>query len=78
MNCHMYNKNFGKLPYFFLPLTLLHSERPKLYGVLAYLSAIGLIFTFCICFTVQTCSKTNKKICTELLREAYITLNARD
>ena len=23
-------------------LTLLHSERPKLYGVLAFLSAIGL------------------------------------
>ena len=26
-------------------LTLLHSERPKLYGVLAVLSAIGLICT---------------------------------
>ena len=30
-----------KLRYFF-SLTLLHSERPKLYGVLAILSAIGL------------------------------------
>ena len=27
-------------------LTILHSERPKLYGVLAILSAIGLMF-FC-------------------------------
>ena len=27
-----------------MPLTLLHSERPKLYGVLAILSAIGLSF----------------------------------
>ena len=26
----------------FFPLTLLHSERPKLYGVLAILNAIGL------------------------------------
>ena len=26
-------------------LTLLHSERPKLYGVLAVLSAIGLMLT---------------------------------
>ena len=26
----------------FFPLTLLHSEQPKLYGVLAVLSAIGL------------------------------------
>ena len=25
-----------------LPLTLLHSERPKLYTILAFLSAIGL------------------------------------
>ena len=25
-----------------LPLTLLHSEQPKLYGILAVLSAIGL------------------------------------
>ena len=28
-------------------LTLLHSERPKLYGVLAVLSAIGLKMTDC-------------------------------
>ena len=28
-------------------LTLLHSELPKLYGVLAVLSAIGLIMLFC-------------------------------
>ena len=27
---------------FLLSLTLLHSEQPKLYGVLAFLSAIGL------------------------------------
>ena len=26
----------------FSPLTLLHSERPKLYAILAFLSAIGL------------------------------------
>ena len=30
-----------------LPLTLLHSERPKLYGVLAFLSAIGLKERIC-------------------------------
>ena len=28
---------------FLLTLTLLHSERPKLYAILAFLSAVGLI-----------------------------------
>ena len=28
-----------------ISLTLMHSERPKLYGVLAFLSAIGLLIT---------------------------------
>ena len=28
-----------------LILTVLHSERPKLYTILAFLSAIGLIFS---------------------------------
>ena len=35
----------------FFSLTLLHSEQPKLYGVLAVLSAVGLNFiaiTLCI------------------------------
>ena len=27
-------------------LTLLHSERPKLYAILVFMSAIGLIFIF--------------------------------
>ena len=31
-----------KLTQFNVTLTLLHSERPKLYGVLAVLSAVGL------------------------------------
>ena len=31
-------------------LTLLHSERPKLYGVLAVLSAIGIIVTMLLYF----------------------------
>ena len=37
-------------------LTLLHSERPKLYGVLAFLSAVGLnrVTSFSICFSVIT------------------------
>ena len=33
-------------------LTLLHSERPKLYAILAFLSAVGLMaqwFVLCIC-----------------------------
>ena len=30
------------------PLTLLHSERPKLYGVLAVLSAVGLTCILCL------------------------------
>ena len=35
-------------------LTLLHSERPKLYGVLAFLSAVGLIlFLFFFCLIIQ-------------------------
>ena len=29
-------------------LTLLHSERPKLYAILAFLSAIGLKKTICL------------------------------
>ena len=32
----------GILTFWGYPLTLLHSERPKFYGVLAFLSAIGL------------------------------------
>ena len=36
-------------------LTLLHSERPKLYGVLAILSAIGLTKRLCdVCYTCTT------------------------
>ena len=32
----------------FFSLTLLHSERPKLYTILAFLSAIGLRVDFCL------------------------------
>ena len=35
-------KEFAPLKSEFHPLTLLHSERPKLYTILAFLSAIGL------------------------------------
>ena len=38
-NCHCIPCKEG---YIFTSLTILHSERPKLYGVLAVLSAIGL------------------------------------
>ena len=31
------------------PLTLLHSERPKLYAILAFLSAIGLSSLIWVC-----------------------------
>ena len=34
---HVFIEKYEKLS-----LTLLHSERPKLYGVMAFLSAVGL------------------------------------
>ena len=42
------------------PVTLLHSEQPKLYGVLAYVSAIGLtvglsLFYFILSSTCESC-----------------------
>ena len=37
-----YNLHAKKLYIFGDPLTLLHSERPKLYTILAFLSAVGL------------------------------------
>ena len=39
--CACWNANMHSIP---LYLTLLHSDQPKLYGVLAVLSAIGLAF----------------------------------
>ena len=40
-----------------VPLTLLHSERPKLFGVLVVLSAIGLM---CTAKTNQTLLQANQ------------------
>ena len=37
---------FWVISTFFKQLTLLHSERPKLYAILAFLSAIGLSRNF--------------------------------
>ena len=42
-----------------LGLTLLHSERQKIYGVLAILSAIGLNNSLFIEFQVQTTEKAD-------------------
>ena len=36
-------------------LTLLHSERPKLYTILAFLSAIGLKVYVCFCMKSVLC-----------------------
>ena len=35
---------------------LLHSERPKLYGVLAFLSVIGLIYLLMVVILIHSCS----------------------
>ena len=43
-----------------LHLTLLHSERPKLYTILAFLSAIGLNFK--VEFNCQLINKAENKI----------------
>ena len=43
------------------PLTLLHSERPKLHAILAFLSAIGLI-------EVTTTSRIDCKWVIEIMR----------
>ena len=37
-------------------LTLLHSERPKLYTILAFLNAIGLRNLFCMFAVIIFCS----------------------
>ena len=44
-----------------LLLTLLHSERSKLYGVLAFLSAIGLIINLSLIWDVKKCQSKYKK-----------------
>ena len=49
-------------------LTLLHSERPKLYGVLAVLSAIGLNFTDY--FSIKTVVENIVEIMEELKYES--------
>ena len=42
-------------------LTLLHSERPKLYTILAFLSAVGLKRCICIYnFGLSECSRVKK------------------
>ena len=41
-NCHLGRLFYGRKLYVFDSITQLHSEQPKLYGVLAVLSALGL------------------------------------
>ena len=48
-------------------LTLLHSERPKLYTVLVFLSAIGLNWNSVTYFSVIFNSLTTKKQMTKFL-----------
>ena len=43
LRSYLGNENKGVSKYGICPLTLLHSERPKLYAILAFLSATGLI-----------------------------------
>ena len=58
-----------------LGLTLLHSERPKLYTVLACLSAIGLTLYFGKLSVAKTCKNNNnekrKKKKRKLIRDPF-------
>ena len=58
--CFPFSSGALKCKYKSFFLTLLHSEQPKLYGVLAVLSAIGLTQIFGTFFTVQSKSKNSQ------------------
>ena len=48
----------------YFPLTLMYSERPKLYTILAFLSAIGL-----------RVHSSSKKFCSQRCKEEFIQVN---